>query len=80
MGMMHTCYTDEEKRASCHVEADILVNQARSDCAGSEHDVFALIKWRLGELLNDLEVSSNVFHTDVIEAKMRELAASQATG
>lgn len=69
------CITSEEKRASCHVEADCLVDQVRGD-AGTEHDVFALLKWRIGEMLHDAEISLDCFHEDVITAKMAELAQS----
>ena len=65
---MRTCYTSEEKRASCHVEAAVLVNQARTDCAGSDHDVFDLIKFRIGEMLHDMDVSIDCFHDDAIDA------------
>lgn len=74
MGMMHKCKTLEEKRASCHVEADILVNQSITDTRGCELSAtFDLIRWRLGEYLSDIGYSVDCHHSDSIEAKMTEL-------
>lgn len=76
---MHKCRDEAERRASCHVEADCIVDQARTDTAGTDHDVFDLLKWRIGERLNDLGVSVDCFHSTTIAAKVAELENENGT-
>ena len=68
--------TDEEKRASCHCNARCLIRQARADCDGSEHDVFEVLEFRLGEMLHEAGLSWGCFHDEAIDAMRDELKSS----
>lgn len=60
-------------RACAHIEAEILVNQSRTDAEAAEVDVFDLIKWRLGELLFESNAYKTHYAEDAIQAKAAEL-------
>lgn len=66
--------TSDDMRASCHVQAKCLVDQARGDTAGTEHDVFELLRWRLGEMLFEAGLMYDCFHQDALDAMRAQLA------
>ena len=60
-------------RACAHIEANILIDQARAEVDGSEHDVFDLIKWRLGEFLFANDAYSTHYADEVITRMASEI-------
>ena len=65
--------SDEDRRASCHIQAQTMIAQARRDCDGTEHDVFDVLAWRLGEMMHDNGLSWDCWHPEALTAMRAEL-------